>query len=145
MSSAEIARRIGGITERAVRYRIDRLIQDGVIRVSAIVNPTTLGYPVIGDISIEVESGRVQELAREIAGFDCVAYVAFSMGERDISIQVNASGNDELFHFATEILGNLPGVIKTSTLVVPLKLKDVYDWQIPSSSCVENEGKEGSS
>jgi len=39
VSSAEITRRIGHVSERAVRYRIDRLVRTGVIRISAIVNP----------------------------------------------------------------------------------------------------------
>lgn len=137
MSSAEIARRIEGISERVVRYRIDRLIQDGVVRVSALVNPKALGLPVMGDISLEVESGRVQEVAQRVAEFECVSYVACSMGESDISLQVNARDSDEVYRFATEVLGRLPGIRKTTTLILPLKLKDVYDWQIPASFCVE--------
>ena len=49
-SSAEITRRIGHVSERAVRYRIERLIRTGVIRVSAIVMPQAVGFPVIGDV-----------------------------------------------------------------------------------------------
>jgi Lrp/AsnC family transcriptional regulator for asnA, asnC and gidA len=109
-----------------------------VIRVSALVNPKALGLPVIGDISLEVESGRVQEVAQRVAAFECVSYVACSMGERDISLQLNARDSDEVYRFATEVLGRLPGVRKTTTLILPFKLKDVYDWQIPSTFCVEN-------
>jgi Lrp/AsnC family transcriptional regulator for asnA, asnC and gidA len=141
MSSAEIARRVEGISERAVRYRIDRLIRDSVIRVSALVNPVTLGLPVLGDISLEVESGKVQEVARRVTEFECVAYVAFSMGDRDVALQINARDSDEVYRFATEVVGRLPGVRKTSTLILPLKLKDVYDWQIPSSFCMDNRDK----
>jgi Lrp/AsnC family transcriptional regulator for asnA, asnC and gidA len=141
MSSARIARRIGGITERAVRYRIDRLIRDGVIRVRAIVNPRALGRPVMGDITLEVESGHVQEVAQRVAQFDCVGYVAFSMGEKDISLQAYTRDNDELYRFATEVLGKLPWVTKTTTLIVPQKLKDIDDWQMPSSSCATDEGE----
>jgi Lrp/AsnC family transcriptional regulator for asnA, asnC and gidA len=135
MSSAEMARRIGRVTERAVRYRTERLIEAGVIRVKAIVTPRAVGLPVTGDISLEVESGHVQEVAQAIAQEECVSYVAFSMGERDISVQVNARSRDELYRFATEVLGRLPWVKKTATLIVPLKLKDVDDWHIPSSPC----------
>ena len=137
MSSAEIARRLEGISERVVRYRIDRLVQGGVIRISAFVNPVALGLPVLGDISLEVESGRVQEVAHRVAEFECVAYVACSMGERDVALQINARDSDEVYRFATEVLAHVPGIRKTSTLILPLKLKDVYDWQIPASFCVE--------
>jgi Lrp/AsnC family transcriptional regulator for asnA, asnC and gidA len=140
MSSAEITRRIGNITERMVRYRIDSLLRDGVIRVTALVNPKALGRGVMGDISLQVDSGRVLELAHQVAKFDCVCYVACSMGESDISLQINARDSDEVFRFATEVLGRLPGVRKTTTLILPLKVKDVYDWQIPDSECVDPPG-----
>jgi Lrp/AsnC family transcriptional regulator for asnA, asnC and gidA len=137
MPSAEIARRVGGLTERAVRYRIDRLIAEGVIKISAVVNPKALGFTVTGDISLEVESGHVQEVALWVAELDCVGYVAFATGEKDVSVQVYTRSNDDLYRFATEVLGTLPWVTKTTTFLVPQKLKDVYDWQIPLSSCVD--------
>ena len=130
MSAAEIARRLGNITERAVRYRLDRLIRDNIVRVRAIVNPKAIGYGVIGDIMVEVESGHVREVARLLTEFDSVGYVAFSMGQGDISLQVNARDTDELYRFATEVIGALPWVRKTTTYLVPLKLKDIDDWQI---------------
>jgi Lrp/AsnC family transcriptional regulator for asnA, asnC and gidA len=131
MSAAEIARRIGHITERAVRYRLDGLIANRIIRIRAIVSPKAVGYGVTGDIMVEVESGHVREVANMLTGFDCIGYVAFSMGQGDISLQVNARDSDELYRFATEVIGSLPWVRKTATWLVPLKLKDVDDWSIP--------------
>ncbi len=140
MSGAEIARRIGNVSERAVSRRIDRLIQSGVIRVSAIVNPKAIGFPVTADVWLEIEPGHVLEVAHKMAEFEQVSYVACSTGDRDLSIQVCARDNEELYHFVTEVVGNVPGVRKTSTILVPLILKDVYDWDIPSSVCaVESE------
>jgi Lrp/AsnC family transcriptional regulator for asnA, asnC and gidA len=140
MSSAEIARRIGQISERAVRYRIDRLLAEGVIDVRAIVDPIALGFPVIGDIFVEIESGHVREVAEKIAGHECVAYVAFSLGASDISIQVNAHSTDELYRFATDVLGTMPWVRKTTTAIVPHKVKDIHNWQIPLSLCQDEPG-----
>ena len=139
MGSAEIARRIGDVSERSVRYRIDRLIQQGVIRVAAIVNPKAVGLPVMADIFVEVEPGRVMEVAQTLAEFECVGYVACSTGERDLSIQVYARDNAELYRFVTEVVGNVPGVRRTNTVLLPLVLKDNYHWQIPDSACVDTE------
>jgi Lrp/AsnC family transcriptional regulator for asnA, asnC and gidA len=133
MSSAEIARRTAS-TERVVRYRIDRLIQEGVIHISAIVNPLAMGYSVMADVWIEVEPGRVMEVANRLTQFEEVSYVACSTGDRDVSIQVVARDIEELYRFSTDVLGNVPGVKKTTTLIVPLILKDVYNWQIPHSA-----------
>lgn len=139
MSCAEIARRIGNITERSVRYRLDRLIEESIIRVSAIANPKAVGLPVTADVFIEVEPGRVTEVARTVAAFDCVSYVACSTGERDLSIQIVAADNKELYDFVTEVVAKVPGVRKTMTVLLPMILKDVYQWSIPPSRCVEAE------
>ncbi len=133
MPSADIARRIGDISERSVRYRIERLIRQGIIRVSAIANPQALGFTVVADVFIEVEPGEVLEVARRLAEYENVSYVACATGERDISIQIVARNNTELYTFVTEVIGHVPGVRKTTTSIVPIILKDVYHWRIPAS------------
>ncbi len=142
MPSAEIARRIGEISERSVRYRLDRLVQEGVIRVGAIVNPKLVGFPVVADVWMEIEPGHVMEVARKMVGFEEISYVACATGDRDVSVQVYARNNEELYRFVTEVLGNVPSVRRTHTILVPIVLKDVYDWLLPESAC--KEGKEGS-
>jgi len=141
MSSAEIARRLSTVSERAARYRVERMKEQGVIRVSAIPIPQALGFSVVADVFIEVEPGHVPDVAHKMLEYECVSYVACSTGDRDISIQVVAHNNAELYRFVTEVIGHIPGVRKTSTILVPLVLKDVYEWHIPASACVE--GKEG--
>jgi Lrp/AsnC family transcriptional regulator, regulator for asnA, asnC and gidA len=143
MSSAEIARRIGDISERSVRYRVDRLIKEGVIQVSAITHPRAVGFEVMADVWIEIEAGRVLDVARKLAEFEQVSYVGCSTGERDLSLQVYARNNAELYQFVTEVIGKVPGVRKTSTILVPLVLKDVYDWHIPEPEAIDGKGGEG--
>jgi len=139
MSSAEIARR-ARVSERSVRYRLDRLVKTGVIRVSAIVNPKAVGYPVTADVWLEIEPGQVTAVGRKLAELDRVSYVACSTGDRDLSIQVYARDNQELYHFVADVIGNVPGVRRTSTIFVPLVLKDVYNWHIPHGTTVGDDG-----
>ena len=140
MSSAEVARRVGGISERSVRYRLDRLLKEGVIQISAITHPRTVGYEVVADVWMEIEPGRVLDVAHKLAEFEEVSYVGCSTGERDLSIQVYARNNADLYQFVTEIVGNIAGVRKTNTVVVPLVLKDVYDWRIPEPKGANGKG-----
>jgi Lrp/AsnC family transcriptional regulator for asnA, asnC and gidA len=134
ISSAEIRRRIGdGISERSIRHRIDRLQRTGIMRVSAIVNPHALGYEVIGDVIIEVAPGKLRPVAEELAAFDNVSYVAAAAGQGDLSIQVYAVDNQELVRFVDEVVGQLDGVTRTRVVLVPWKLKDVYEWHVPES------------
>lgn len=131
--ASEIARRINGISERAVRYRIDRMVDAGVIQISAIVNPKSLGYGVVADVWLEVESDSILEVARKMADFEPVSYVACAIGETDVSIQVVGRDTAEVYRFVTEVVGKVPGVRKTTTSIVPLVLKDVNQWRIPAN------------
>lgn len=139
MSAAEIAQRSGGISERAVRYRIKRLTTEGLMRVSAIVNPKALGYSLVADIWLEVETSQIMDVARKLAELENISYVACSIGERDVSVQVVGHSADEIYDFVTNVIGKIPGVRKTVTSIVPLILKDVYQWRIPASVFSEKE------
>lgn len=133
MSCAVIARRIGKISERAVRYRLERMIEEKVFIVSAVVDPAAIGYPVVADVFVEVEPGLVDEVANKLAAFEYVSYVACSTGERDISIQVVARDNRELYDFVSNILGRITGVRRTTTSIVPFVVKDDSRWRIPDA------------
>lgn len=131
MSASEVSRRLGGISERAVRYRIDRMVEDGIIRISAVAKPQAFGLTTIADVWMEVESDRILEVAKKMAEFDNVSYVACGIGDTDVSIQIVAKDTAEIYHFVTEVVRKVPGVRKTTTSIVPLILKDVYQWRIP--------------
>lgn len=132
MSSAEIARRLDGIPPRTISYRIDALVESGIISIRAIVNPRSIGYSVLADVLIETEPGALRSVAERIAQFEEVSYVAFATGDRDVSIQVLARTNDELFEFVTEQLAAIPGVRRTQTHLLPSKIKDIDNWLPPS-------------
>ena len=139
MSAAEISRRVGGITERTARYRIDRLVESNIIRISAIPNPRSIGYAVIADVFIEVDSGHILEVAKKLTEFEQISYVACSIGETDISAQVLSHDTAEVYQFVTEVIGTIPYVRKTATSIVPMILRDVYSWRIPESVLSENQ------
>ena len=131
MPASEISRRIGDISERAVRYRIDRMVSEGVIQISAVARPQAFGLTTIADIWLEVESDRILEVAKKMAEFDNVSYVACGIGESDVSIQIVAKDTAEIYQFVTEVVRKVPGVRKTTTSIVPLIIKDVYQWRVP--------------
>jgi len=131
MSASEIARRIGDISERAVRYRIDRMVEEDVVQVSAVVKPDAFGLSIRADVWLEVESDQILVVAQKLSKFDNVTYVACGIGENDISIQIVAKDTAEVYHFVTEVVRKIPGVRKTTTSIVPIVLKDVYQWRVP--------------
>jgi Lrp/AsnC family transcriptional regulator for asnA, asnC and gidA len=132
MPSAEIARQLGKVSARTVTNRIEALTRKGIINIRAIVNPEMVGYGVLADVVIEVEPGRVREVAEGVAGFQQVSYVACATGDSDVSISVRARNIEELFNFVTEKVGKIPGVRRTQTYILPLKLKDLDTWLPPN-------------
>jgi len=137
-----IARRIGDISERAIRYRIERMIEDDVIQISAVIRPEAFGLSIKADVWLEVESDLILDVAKKMAMFENVTYVACAIGQNDVSIQVVAKDTAEIYHFVTEVIRKVPGVRKTTTSIVPLVLKDVYQWRVPENIIREISEKE---
>ena len=131
MSASEMSRRMGDISERSIRYRIDRMIDEGVIQISAVVSPEALGFTIKADVWLEVESDLILDVARKMAAFENVTYVACGIGQNDISIQIVAKDTAEIYYFVTEVIRKVTGVRKTTTSIVPIIIKDVYQWRVP--------------
>ncbi len=138
MPCSEIARRLGDtLGERTVRHRVDRLVREGVITVRAVVEPQALGLPVTADVFIEIEPGRILAAAHQIAEFDRVTYVACSTGASDISLQIVAEDNSTLYRFVAEVIAAVPGVRRTTTVLLPIVVKDDNQWPIPAGKCAD--------
>jgi len=141
LSCADLARSIGAVTERSIRYRLNRLLENKTIRVGAIANLQTLGYTVTAFVAVEVEPGMVMAVAKQAANHEQVVYAALATGEYDITLQLVARSLSELTTFVAEVVGKIPGVRKTTTSIVPVVIKDIFNWQIPAT-LVNNEPAE---
>jgi Lrp/AsnC family transcriptional regulator for asnA, asnC and gidA len=132
MPSAEMARRLGKVSARTISSRIDRLVERGLMRVTAVCNPRALGYRIAADISIETEPRKVAEVAERLTQLDRVSYVALVAGDRDVAIQVNVADVEDLQTFISDELQAIPGVRRTKTYLLTRILKDIYEWPIPA-------------
>ena len=133
MPCSEIARQLDNISERSVRYRIDRMVEEGIIQICAIPSPGKLGLPVIADVFIEVESAYILDVAQKLAEHEFINYVGCPIGESDVNVEIVASDNATIYKFVTEVIAKLPGVRRTKTTILPLILKDIHQWRVPIS------------
>lgn len=142
MSAVDIASRVEGLTSRMVRYRIERLVREGVVSIIAVVHPKPLGYTVMADVLIEAEPGLIPDIVQNLAELDRVSYASASTGNRDISIQVVARSVDELYEFVLNEVQRIPGVRRTQTYLLPLALKFTYNWKVPREIYCKTDNEE---
>lgn len=133
LTCAQIARLIGNISERSVRYRLDHLLAEQYVRVRGLLNPSAFGYTVMSDVTVEAEPGQTMDLANAIAQFENVTYVACLASGTEIGVHVVARDNAEMFAFVNETLGKLPSVKTLSSSILPVVVKDMDSWRLPDS------------
>ncbi|MFE0014962.1 Lrp/AsnC family transcriptional regulator [Mesorhizobium sp. NPDC059054] len=125
LSAAEIAGRIGGTSERTVRNRIAALLQAKMIVIGAIPDPVALGRDVQVELIIEVEPGRLDEVAILLAEYDEIGYLAATSGSSNLSASLFVTDHTALLEFIDQELGKLPGVKRVESSVV-LRLYKVF-------------------
>jgi DNA-binding Lrp family transcriptional regulator len=131
MSARDVARRLGGITDRAVRYRIDRLLSSGAIDVIAVVNNEVVGYPVLGDVMIELPQSRVRDTLAELADDELVCYLGADLERGAITIQIAARDEYEFHDWVSRRLRSLEGAALMKSTVVRQVTKGSDRWPPP--------------
>lgn len=137
-SNREIARRLD-VPEATVRYRVRRLIDSGVLKITASVDPEHLGYALTAAISVQVEPPRLLEAADTIAAMPEVMWLAISAGANDVLLTASFHNQDEMFDFITESLAHVPGTMRTETSVCMRVLKKSHEWATDLTSALSND------
>ena len=83
MSNMDVARNLG-MSEATVRKRADRLISEKAIRVVALPDLPTVGYPLVAIISLQVDLAQVGQIGRSLASLPDVRWLACGTGGSDI-------------------------------------------------------------
>lgn len=132
MSTREMAQRLDCISARAIRFRLERLRHDKVVNITALVNTTRLGLPVMGDVLLDIMPWKYDETIARLKSDDRVCYLASSSDRRQISLQLNGRDRADLMLILGQILGLLDGV--TAVHIVPLEvlIRDVSGWVAPN-------------
>lgn len=115
-----------GLSEAAVRQRVQRLIEGGVMQIVAVTDPMSLGFRRQAMIGIRC-NGDLERVADLLAGMDAIDYVVITAGSFDLLIEVVCEDDAQLL----EILGqirSIPSVITTETFVYLKLRKQTYHW-----------------
>jgi Lrp/AsnC family transcriptional regulator for asnA, asnC and gidA len=115
-----------GLSEAAVRQRVQRLVDTGALQIVGVTDPLTLGFQRQAMVGIRC-SGDLERVAAQLAGMDEIDYVVITAGSFDLLVEVVCEDDDQLL----EILGrvrSIPSVTTTETFVYLKLRKQTYSW-----------------
>ena len=128
MSYSAIAKDVG-LSEAAVRHRVQKLIEGGVVQIVAVTDPLQMGFARQAMIGIKV-TGNVQEVAAELDDVDEIDYVVITTGRFDILAELVAESDDDLLDIVSRRIGAIDGVVTTETFVYLRLVKQTYAWGV---------------
>ena len=116
-----------GLSEAAVRQRVQRLQESGVIQIVAVTDPLQVGFRRQAMIGIRAD-GDLNDLAERVAAVPEVDYVVVTAGSFDVLVEVVCEDDEHLLALLNEQIRSLPGVRSTETFVYLRLHKQLYNW-----------------
>jgi Lrp/AsnC family transcriptional regulator for asnA, asnC and gidA len=125
-SYAAIAQAVG-LSEAAVRQRVNRLLDSGVMQIAAVTDPLTLGFRRQAMVGIRT-TGDQRRVAEQLAQLREVDYVVLTAGSFDILIEIVCADDEQLLKLLNEQIRAVPGVRDTEAFVYLKLAKQTYTW-----------------
>jgi len=125
-SYASIAKSVG-LSEAAVRQRVQRLLDSDVMQIVAVTDPLQMGFTRQAMVGIRAE-GELNLVADRLTAMPEVDYVVTTAGSFDLIIEVVCEDDDELLNLLSRRIRTLPGVVSTETFVYLKLNKQHYNW-----------------
>lgn len=116
-----------GLSEAAVRQRVQRMVDAGVMQIVAVTDPMQLGFARQAMIGIRC-TGDTTKIADKLAAIESVDYVVLTAGSFDAIVEVVCEDDGDLLDLLNTKIRAVPGVISTETLVYLKLVKQQYNW-----------------
>jgi Lrp/AsnC family transcriptional regulator, regulator for asnA, asnC and gidA len=126
-SNREIARQLD-VPEATIRYRVRRLTESGLLRITALVAPEHLGYQLTVVISIQVDATKLNEVAETVGAMPEVMCLVITSGATDIVLTASFQDHDHLYEFLTDRLAPVPGIVRSETAIGLKVVKRDSEW-----------------
>ena len=115
-----------GLSEAAVRQRVQRLQDAGVMQIVAVTDPLMLGFPRQAMIGVNCE-GDLEAVADELAAIDEIDYVVLTAGSFDVIVEVVCEGDRTCWRSSARSAA-IPAVRATESFVYLKLRKQTYSW-----------------
>jgi Lrp/AsnC family transcriptional regulator for asnA, asnC and gidA len=126
MSYASLAK-VVGLSEAAVRQRVQRMLDGGVMQIVAVTDPLTLGFSRQVMIGLKVD-GDLNSVSARLTAIPEVSYVVICAGHYDLLAEVVCTDDDHLLHVLNDEIRAVTGVRSTETFVYLKLAKQTYAW-----------------
>ncbi|MGH3451111.1 MAG: Lrp/AsnC family transcriptional regulator [Haloechinothrix sp.] len=118
-----------GLSEAAVRQRVQRLVDTGVIQIVAVTDPTEVGFARQAMIGIKA-TGDLEPVADALAAMDEIDYVVITAGSFDLIVELVCESDEHLLEVLSKRIRSIPGVTGTETFVYLKLHKQTYSWGV---------------
>lgn len=125
-SYADIGREVG-LSEAAVRQRVQRLTESGVMQIVAVTDPLQLGFRRQAMVGIRVHGDTVA-VAERLAELPQIDYVVLTAGSFDVLAEVVCEDDDALIDLLNTEVRTIEGVADTETFLYMRLVEQRYDW-----------------
>ncbi|MEO7352301.1 MAG: Lrp/AsnC family transcriptional regulator [Marmoricola sp.] len=127
-SYASIGKAVG-LSEAAVRQRVQRLTESGIMQIVAVTDPLQLGFGRQAMVGVHI-NGAIQPVADALSAMEEVIYVVMTAGTYDILCEVVSTGDEELLELVSGRIRSVPGVRSTETFMYLKLAKQTYSWGV---------------
>lgn len=116
-----------GLSEAAVRQRVQRMLDQQAMQIVAVTDPMQLGLSRQAMVLIKVD-GNVRDVADQLEKIVEVDYLVVTAGSVDLLAEVVVSDDDALFALLNDQIRQIPGVLSTETIMYLSLRKQTYQW-----------------
>ena len=116
-----------GLSEAAVRQRVQKLVDGGVMQIVAVTDPMQIGFARQAMIAISA-SGDIEAIADRLAKIDEVDYIVVTAGSVDLLVEVVVEDDDHLLRLVNDRIRSIAGVLRTETFMYLKLVKQTYNW-----------------
>ncbi|HEX5615720.1 MAG TPA: Lrp/AsnC family transcriptional regulator [Acidimicrobiia bacterium] len=116
-----------GLSEAAVRQRVQRLVDENVVQVVAVTDPLRLGFRRQAMVGVKTE-GDISAVADALAAIPEVDYVVYTSGSFDIIFEIVCEDDDHLLTILNDRVRSISGVRSTETFMYLRLHKQTYAW-----------------
>ncbi|BAU86397.1 Lrp/AsnC family transcriptional regulator [Streptomyces laurentii] len=116
-----------GLSEAAVRQRVQKLLDQGVMQIVAVTDPLTVGLRRQAMVGVHVE-GDLDPVAEALTAMSECQYVVMTAGSFDLMVEIVCEDDDHLLDVINRRIRTLPGVRSTESFVYLKLKKQTYMW-----------------